>query len=54
MGDVAVFEAAQHIGDGVYFADVCQKLIAQPFAFGGAFYKARNVDKGEAGGDNLF
>jgi hypothetical protein len=41
MGDVAVLEAAQHMGDGVAFADIGEELVAQAFALGGAAHEAR-------------
>ena len=47
MGHVVIVETAQHISDGVDFADVGEKLIAQPFALGRAFDEAGNVHEGE-------
>ena len=32
MGDVVVFEAAQHVDHGIDFADIGQELVAQTFA----------------------
>jgi hypothetical protein len=36
VNHVFVFEAANDVRDGVGFANVGQKLVAQPFAFGSA------------------
>ena len=43
VGDVAVFEAAQHVDDGVGFTDVGQKLVAEAFAFRGPFDQTGDV-----------
>ena len=53
MGDVAVLEAAHHMGDRVAFADIGEELVAEPFALRGAAHEARDVDEGEAGRDDL-
>lgn len=53
MGNIAIFKAAQHVGDGIHFADICEKLVAQPFAFAGAFYKAGDVYKRHPGWNDL-
>ena len=42
---VGVFETAQHIGDGVDFADVAEKLVAETFALGGAAHEPGDVDE---------
>ena len=42
---VGVFETAQHIGDGVDFADVAEKLVAEAFALGGAAHEPGDVDE---------
>ena len=47
MGDVAVLEAAHDMGDRVAFADIRQKLIAEPFALRGAAHQAGDIDKGQ-------
>ena len=43
VNDVIVFEAAQHVDDGVALADVSQELIAQAFSLAGTLHKAGNV-----------
>ena len=48
MGDVAVLEAAHHMGDGVAFADVGEELVAEPLALRGAAHQAGDVDEGRA------
>ena len=48
--DVLVFEAAHHMCDRVYFADVRQELVAEPLAFGSAADQARNVDESNGSG----
>ena len=45
MGDVFVFKASQHVNDGIDFANVAQKFVAQTFSLAGAFDQAGNVDK---------
>ncbi len=42
------------MGDRVCFADVGEELIAEAFALGCAFHKARDVYKGHARRDDLF
>ena len=49
MGDVAVDEAAHDMGDGVAFADIGEKLVAETFALGGAAHQPGDVDKSQAG-----
>ena len=43
MHHVAIVEAAQHVNDGISFADVAQELVAQSFAFGSTFHQASDV-----------
>ena len=54
MGDVAVLETAHDMGDGVAFADIGEKLVAEPFALGGAAHEAGDVDEGQARRNDLF
>src|SRR6202040_1190259 len=49
MGDVAILEAAHDMGDRIAFADISQKLIAEPFALRGAAHEARYIDKRKPG-----
>ena len=51
--DVRVLEAADHLDDGVHFADVAEELVAQTFALAGAFDEAGNVDELEDGRDQF-
>ena len=53
MGDVAVFEAAQHMGDGVDFADMGEELVAEPFAARGAADQPGDIDEFQLGRDDL-
>ena len=53
VGDVAVLEAAQHVGDGVDLADVGEELVAQAFALRRALDQAGDVDELELGVDDL-
>jgi len=53
MGDVAVLEAAQHMGDGVDGADVAEELVAQAFAAGRAAHETGDVDEFELGRNDL-
>ena len=48
MRDVAVLETAHDMRDRVAFADVGEKLVAEPLALGGAAHEAGDVDEGEA------
>ena len=52
VGNVIVFEAAQHIGDGVAFADIGEELVAEPLAFGGAAHQPRDIDESQPRGDD--
>ena len=36
MGHVVIVETAQHVGDGIDFADMGEELVAEPFALGSA------------------
>ena len=45
VNDVGVFKAAHHIHGGVGFADVRQKLIAQPLSGAGTRHQTGNVHK---------
>jgi hypothetical protein len=53
VGDVVILEAAQHMRDGIDFADVGQELVAQPFALRCTAHQARDIDERNAGGDDL-
>ena len=53
MGDIAVFKAAQHMGNGVAFADIGQKLVAQTLALRRAAHQSCDVDKGHPCWNNL-
>ena len=52
MGDIAVFEAAQDIDDGIDFADVGEELIAKPLAFACTADQSGDIDEFELGGDD--
>ena len=53
MHHVGIFEAAQHVRDGVDFADVGEELIAETLTLGGAPHQAGDVDEGEPGRHDL-
>ena len=53
MGDVVILEAAQHMHDGVAFADVGEELVAEALALRRAAHDARDVDEGDARRDDL-
>ena len=52
VSDVVVVEAAQHMNDGICFADVSQELVAQAFALRRALHQAGNVNNLHRSGDN--
>src|SRR5690625_1101353 len=52
VGNVFVIEAAHDVGDGVGFANVGQKLVAQPLAARGAGHQPGNVHKLHHGGQH--
>ncbi len=51
VNDLGVVEAADDVADGVGGADVAEELVAEAFAFAGAFDEAGDVDKLHGGGD---
>ena len=53
VDDVAVLKAAQHVGDGVAFADIGEELVAEALALAGAFHEAGDVDEAHARRDDL-
>ena len=53
MRDVVVLEAAQHVDDRVRLADVGQKLVAQPLAFGRALDQTGYIDDLDRRGDDF-
>ncbi len=52
VDDVAVFEAAHHVGNGVGLADVGQELVAQAFTLGSTGHQPGNVHEFHGGGDH--
>ena len=54
MGDVVIFKATQHMGDGIAFADIGQKLVAEALALTGPFHETRNINECHPRRDNLF
>src|SRR5690554_146070 len=54
VDDVFILKAPHYMGDGIGFADVGQKLVAQAFAFGGTLYQPGNVDKLHGGRQDPF
>ena len=50
---VAVVKTAQHVDDGISFADVAQELVAQSFTFRGTFHQTSDVDNLHGGGDDF-
>ena len=53
MDDIGILEAAHHMGDGIDLADIGEKLVAEAFTLRGAAHETRNIDEGEARGDDL-
>ena len=53
MHDVVVFEAAHDMGDRIDFAEMTEKLIAEPLPFRGAAHQPRDIDEFELGRDDL-
>src|SRR3569833_363906 len=53
VDDVGILEAAQHVGDGVAFADVGEELVTEAFALACALHEAGDVDETHAGRDDL-
>ncbi len=51
VDDFGVVEAADDVADGVGGADVAEELVAEAFAFAGAFDEAGDVDELHRGGD---
>ena len=47
MGDVVIFKTTQYMGNGIDFANIAKKLIAQPFAFRRPAHQAGNIDKAQ-------
>ena len=47
--DVGVFKAAHDIDDGIGFANVCKKLVAQTLAFARASHQTGDIDKFDDG-----
>ena len=43
MGDILIFEASQHVDDGISLADVAEKLVAQTFALACTFHQSGDV-----------
>ncbi len=52
MYDVIVLEATHHVYDSIYLAYVGEELVAETFAFAGAFYEAGDVYKLDCCGQN--
>jgi hypothetical protein len=53
MLDVVVFEAAQHVDDGVHLADVAEELVTEPFALRRAAHQTGDVDERKLRRDDL-
>ena len=53
MGDVVILEAAQYVHDGVDLADIGEELVAEAFALRCAAHQPRDIDEGNACGDDL-
>ena len=54
MGDIIVFKAPQNVDNRISFTDIGEKLIAQAFAFGCAFYEARYIHEIHTRGYDFF
>ena len=53
MRDVAILEAAHHMGDGIDLADVGEELVAEALALRSAAHEAGDVDEGQARRNDL-
>ncbi len=53
MGDIVVFKAAQHVYDGIDFANVGEELVAETLALRCAANQTGNIDEGDAGRDDF-
>ncbi len=53
MNDIAIFKAADDMSDGIGFANIGEKFIAEAFAFGSASNQAGNIDEFNDGRLNL-
>ena len=53
MLDVVVLEAAQHVDDGIDFADIAEELVAQAFALACTLNQTRDIDERELGRNDL-
>src|SRR3546814_20798629 len=53
MLNVVILETAQDMDDRVDFADVAEKLVAEPFALRRAAHEAGDVDESELRRDDL-
>ncbi|CAI8231075.1 MAG: Uncharacterised protein [SAR116 cluster bacterium] len=45
MRDLTIIKAAQHMGDRIHLADICEELVAKPFTLGRTAHKASNIHK---------
>ena len=54
MDHVFVIEAAHHMGDGIGFTDIGQKLVAQAFALGGPGHQPGDIHEFHGGGHDPF
>ena len=48
MGDIAIFKTAQNMGDRINFANIAEKLVAEPFALGSTAHQSGNIDETQA------
>ena len=53
VDDVVVFEAADHVDDGVHLPDIGEEFVAQALALGGALDQAGDVHEFDGGGGVL-
>lgn len=51
---IGIFKATDNLNDRICFSDVGEKLVAEPFSFGGPFHNACNIDKGDSCGNDFF
>ncbi len=54
MRDVIILETAHDMGDGVAFADIGEKLIAETFPLRGPAHEAGDIDEGKPRRDDFF
>ena len=53
MNDIVILKASYHMNQRGNFANMTQKFVSEPFAFGGALYKTCDIAELNGGVDCL-